>query len=125
MKRLALILALTLVASTAQADLLSRWETAEEAITERQFALYNNSAAFQPWSAEVRAGKACLLAQMQGEFTARQLEGYVSDLEGVAAGRMSFTDPIELASAWSRAASANRMWFEVVAPLAASCNSSF
>ena len=125
MKTLLATLALMVAASAAQADLLSRWEAAEEALLERQFALYNNSAAYQPWSDDVRRGKACLLGLMQREFRPGQIEGYIRDLETAAARRMTFTDPMDLTSAWSRAASNNRMWFEVMAPLAASCNSSF
>jgi hypothetical protein len=129
MKPLFLSLILSLAATVAQADLLTRWENAEEAILERQAALfqieYGTSGTFEPWTTDVRAGKSCLLDAMVVKFGAGKIEGWISDLEGVAARRMSYERALDLGSDWTGASSRNQLWFEEVVPLAQACNSSF
>lgn len=114
-----------LFSSAAHADLLSRWEVAEEATMQRLFDLYGNSAAFQPWTPDIRNGKACLLEAMLREFGTGKVEGFVAHKEATAARRMSYSDPLELTSESMRATTANRIWFEEIAPLAQACGSDF
>lgn len=125
MKLTGFALLFAFLASNAQADLLSRWETSEEAIRAQVFVLHGNGSLNSDWSATDRRGKACLLQALQRSFGPATVEGYVTHLEGTAARRLTYGDPFELSVAWARAASLNRMSYTDVAPLALACNTSF
>lgn len=125
MKRLFATLLVALFATTASADMLSRWEVAENAISDRAAVLWGNPGSIPPWNAQTRAGKSCLLDAMRAQYGERKAEGYVSYLENLAARAQSYTDQTELSLDWMRAGSSNRMWAEDLAPMALACNSSF
>ncbi|MCF2906537.1 hypothetical protein L0666_16205 [Octadecabacter sp. CECT 8868] len=125
MKALCFGFAFTLFASTAQADMLSRWETSEEAIREQVLVLHGSGARYRDWTAADRNGKACLLSAMVQEFGRPAVESFIQELESTAARRMSYSDPFALSVDWARAAPLNRIQYDDVAPLAQACNSTF
>ncbi|MCO6384225.1 hypothetical protein [Oceanicola sp. 502str15] len=123
MRKLALIAALLLVAAPASADLMQRYEAADEAVMTRFNALIGQKGG--TWSEADRRGRTCLMAELQKRHGARAVSGAIRDLERVAAKAGAARDASGLAVEKTMVLARNGIPVAKWAPVAQACKTSF
>ncbi|MBY6155189.1 hypothetical protein KUV47_18345 [Vannielia litorea] len=123
MRKFALIAALLLVAAPASADLMQRYEAADEAVMVRVNALLGQKGGI--WSDADRRGRTCLMAELQKRHGAKKVSAAVRDLEKVAAGAPRARDASRLSIDKTLVLAKNGIPVQKWAPVAQACKTSF
>ena len=123
MHKIALITALLMMAAPASADLMKRYEAADEVVMTRLNALLGQKGG--TWSDADRRGRSCLMAELTRRYGEKRVSGAIRDLEKVAAKAGKARDASGLAVEKTAVLARNGIPLTKWAPVAQACGTSF